>query len=910
MLRSSLPMGTAAVRKRRFTRSLAGAAGLALALAGAIALVLGVKRPEILSPGSIGFALGLLSIPIFLLAFLSGLRKEPDPEGFRPAWLDIFFAASVVLSLASFLVASRSRENFLQPYMLVTGFAAYLLVRTNRRRLRGAPVLLLARALAALAGLEAAHGLVQWAAGREMKGFFYNVNHFAMFLAMVLPVTWVVGRIGKSPFLRLMGYGMSALLLAAIGLSRCRTAYTALLLVGGIALLLQSLPRPASEGSGSNRARRSAVRGALVLGATSLVVIAALAVSFKPMSAAGRLLIWKVSLRIALAHPVAGAGYGNFPAVYNAEQGRYFEEGRGTAIERLSASTDAYAFNDYLESLVESGGLGLLVLLPFWVLILRASTGVFRRPSPPSPGRVSSPDEALTLGASGSVLAYMGMAVFYYPSRILPMTLLFSLFLGWLAGEQPSVPGVSRRFAKGAIIAFAAVSFAAALLLMPIQWKRFLADREWSEALSLSRAGRNGEALARARAAYPLLKFDPVLIEFYADLLLDSGEFREAAAVLERSKVSSFNPRIAEKLAAARLGLGEIEAALKEAREADAVLPWRLTSKAILAEIHRQRGDVEAACRYARKVVDTPMKVRTAEGEALKAKAFALWAECGKRAGDDGGPIMDLLAGIPPEYQGGVLGALQAMGSRSGPFIEKLRAAGPEERAGLAFLLANMPDRDVRTLDADYLAENVRLACLARRTVALAANVPEEIFLEFVMPYAVAGETRDRWRADFYERFREIAASSPTVEEAVLRLSRESVLQLRLVYANKHIRQPLLGPRLTIERGLVSCGEASMILVDACRAVGIPARLAVLPRYRGKPGGHIWVEIWEGGRWRHVVAYDPSLIDKSWIDTLLASMFPQGGTGLIFAPVFRRAGLRVMKNWDCGFVDISGNYFR
>ena len=238
MLRSSLPMGTTAARKRPITRSLAGTAGPVLALAGAVALVLGVKRPEILSPGSIGFALGLLSIPVFLLVFLSGLRKEPDPEGFRPAWLDIFFAASVVLLLASFLVASRSRENFLQPYMLVTGFAAYLLVRTNRRRLRGAPVLLLARALAALAGLEAAHGLVQWAAGEEMKGFFYNVNHFAMFLAMVLPVAWVLAGIGKGPFLRLSGYGINALLLAAVGLSRCRTAYTALPLGGGLALLL------------------------------------------------------------------------------------------------------------------------------------------------------------------------------------------------------------------------------------------------------------------------------------------------------------------------------------------------------------------------------------------------------------------------------------------------------------------------------------------------------------------------------------------------------------------------------------------------------------------------------------------------------------------------------------------------
>ncbi len=903
-------MITSSAETRRLLRSLAGAAGLALALAGAVALVLGVKRPEILSPGSIGFALGLLSIPIFLFVFLSGLRKGADAEDLRPAWLDIFYAASVVLSLASFLVASRSRESFLQPYMLVTAFAVYILVRTNRRRLQGTPALLLAGALVVLTGVEAAHGLAQWAIGREMRGFFYNVNHFAMFLTMVIPVAWTVSRTGKSAFLRVPGYFINALLLAAVGLSRCRTAYTALLLVGGVAFLLRRLLRPAPARHELPRARGSAVRGALILGAVALVVIAALAVSFKPMSAAGRVLIWKVSLRTALAHPVAGVGYGNFPAVYNTEQGRYFEAGKGSAIERLSASADAYAFNDYLESFVETGGLGLLVLLPFWGLALGAVAGAFRRRAALPRGQVLSPVGALSYGAAGSVLAYLVMALFYYPSRILPLALLFSAFLGWLAGEERSLSGVSRRPAKGAVLALAAVSFAAALLLMPTQWKRYLADREWSEALASSRAGRTAEALAHARVAYLHLRFDPVLVELYADLLLDSGRFREAAAILDRSQVSSFSPRIAEKLATARLGLGELEPALKEAREADAVLPWRLTSKAILADIHRQRGDLETASRYARLVIDTPMKVRTAEGEALKAKAFDLWVEIRKQTGDVGGPILDLLDGLPPGYRGGVLGALQAMGSRSGPFIELIQAAGPDERRCLAFLLANMPDADVRGLDAAYIAENVRMALLSRRTVALAAGVPDDIFLDFVLPYAAAGEARDRWRADFYERFREIAASSPSVEEAVLRLSRESVLQFRLIYADKHIRKPLIGPLRIIERGLVSCGEASLIVVDACRAVGIPARLAVLPRYRGKPGGHIWVEIWEGGRWRHLVAYDPSLVDKGWIDTLLASMFPLGGRGLIFAPSFRRTGLRILKNWDCVFIDISGDYFK
>lgn len=862
-----------------------------------------------LSSGSIAFALGILSIFVFILLFFSSLRTDAEGKSFSLQGLDVFYAASAAVSVISFLVASRSRENFLQPYMLVTAFAVYLLFRTSRWRLRGAPAALLAAALIAFAGIEAVHGLAQGAFGQEMRGFFFNVNHFAMFLAMVVPVAWAGSRCGKSRLLRISGYGASALMLAAIGLSRCRTAYTALILVAGTAFVLGRLPRKAPGGR-EPRPWRSAFRAAFAFGAAGLIVASALAVSFKPMSAAGRLLIWKVSLHTALARPVAGIGYGNFPAVYGAEQGHYFDEGKRAEIERLSASAESYAFNDYLESFVESGAIGLLVLLPFWGFALKAVADVFRRDRALSMGPGPSVDERLAFGAAGSVLAYMIMALFYYPSRILPMALLFSGLLGWIAGEGRPAPEKVRRRIRGIVLAFAAAAFAAAVLMVPTLRKRFIADRSWSAALSLARAGRATDAVTISRAVYPILSYDAGFADLHAGILLRAGEVREAATVLEKARAFSSSPRLMEKLARARLELGEVDTAQKLAREADSILPWRLTSKGLLADISLRRGDVAGASLWARSVIETPMKVRTAEGEALKAKAFGIWTELRPRTGDTGNSLFDLLTELPAPYRGGVLGALQTMGSREKSFVQALRSADPEERVCLAFLLANMPDRDVLGLDPSYLEENVRLACLARRTIPLAAGVPDDVFLDNVLPYAAADEARDPWRADFYERFRDVAAGSASVEDAVIRLSRETVLQFHLIYADKNIRKPLFGPRRIIERGLVSCGEASLMLVDACRAVGIPARLAVLPRYRGKAGGHIWVEVWDAGRWRHIVAYDPSLLDKTWLDTLLASMFPEGGRGLIFTPCFRRTGIRAMGGWNSLFIDISENYLK
>lgn len=888
-------------RPRRWLRTLVAATAPAAVLAGAAGLVLGVRRPEVLSSGSIGLALGALSILVLGLLLASSIKAGRALEGFSFIPLDALYAASVAVPLASFLLASRARDNFLQPFMLVTGYAIYLLVRTNRHRLRKSIALVLAGALTLVGGLEAVHGLLQGMFGGEMKGFFFNLNHLAMFLAMALPASWAFSRLAPGRPLRFAAACACAIMLASVVASRCRTSYMALALVAGLALLFRRSPSRAAadERGGGGRPRP---RDVLAFAAAGLIVVTALAVSFKPMSASGRLFVWKISLRTGLSHPLTGVGYGNFPAVYNIEQGRYFRAGRGTPAERASASPVAYAFNDYVESFMETGLAGLLVLGPFWGLVLVAALRALRRDV--------SALARLEAGFGGSVLAFMIISAFYYPSRILPLALLFPALLGWVAGARHPVPESARSAFRGGVAAFAALSLASALVLFPILVKRYAAEREWSRAIALSRAGRAADAVRASSAAYRGLRTDADLVDLHAGILLAAGRPGEAEVVLERARAISSNPRLAERLAAARLELGDLDGALSSAQEADAVLPWRLTSKALLAEIYGRRGEAAEAARFVRLVLETPMRIRTAEGDTLKGKAFDLLDRLGAVPAKGESSPVALAWTLPAEDRGGALAALQQMGERSGPFVEALGAAGREERRCLAFLLANMPDRDIGGMTAGDLVENVRLALLARRTVPLAAGVPERLFLEEVLPYAVVDEPRDPWRADFYARFRGFAATSPSVEEAVMRLSRETLLQFRLIYQDRNVRKRLPSPRRIIERRVVSCGEASLMLVDALRAVGLPARLAVLPRYRGRPGGHIWVEAWDRDRWRHVSAYDPSYFDRTWIQSWVVQMFPEGGPGHIFAPRFGRTGVRAAPSWDVNFVDISERYLK
>ena len=63
------------------------------------------------------------------------------------------------------------------------------------------------------------------------------------------------------------------------------------------------------------------------------------------------------------------------------------------------------------------------------------------------------------------------------------------------------------------------------------------------------------------------------------------------------------------------------------------------------------------------------------------------------------------------------------------------------------FLMRHLPERD-RRLGEEFLRENVELAAAVRRETPCGMEVPEEIFLEYVLPHCFVDERRDRWRAD------------------------------------------------------------------------------------------------------------------------------------------------------------------
>ena len=236
-----------------------------------------------------------------------------------------------------------------------------------------------------------------------------------------------------------------------------------------------------------------------------------------------------------------------------------------------------------------------------------------------------------------------------------------------------------------------------------------------------------------------------------------------------------------------------------------------------------------------------------------------------------------------------------------------------EALESIAYLLAFMPDRDLSTISGELLVGHVREAIEIRRTSPFCRDIPDEIFLNDVLPHAFVGESREFWRPALRERFAELAWSAPSQAEAVRRLDRELWAQMGVVYHPDKRPKTDQAPSETIDCGVASCTGLSILLASTCRSVGIPARLAGVPMWHDDSGNHTWIEVWDTGRWEFVEALGGEGYGKAWWLEKIAKANPADPLYTVWATSYRPTGTHFPLEWDPAdqtipSVDVSSRY--
>ena len=325
----------------------------------------------------------ILPLPIALVRFLSPSRAHLA-EALRP-----------ISPVPSWIPLSVAPSATLYHFLLLAGCASlFLVVSDLTRRFIHRPWIVFLPLLF-LGAAEAILGILQVTANPDAvaTGTFSIRNHYAGFLEMILPLAVLYpfailstraseNRHDLTPvLLACMGFGISALLVAAIVSSLSRMGYIAAVLSVLFVIAAALADRP------SSRPITRFFVAAVILAVVSLAFLpsARLLTRFGQMDQEDRTPRWRETTHLIAAYPVFGCGLGGYQSAF---------------LQFKTSQPDFdidYAHNDYLQYLAELGLLGFtLALAPILLTLFRLRAA---RTSP-SPGI-----RVLSLACAGSAVA-------------------------------------------------------------------------------------------------------------------------------------------------------------------------------------------------------------------------------------------------------------------------------------------------------------------------------------------------------------------------------------------------------------------------------------------------------------------------------------------------------------------------
>ena len=244
---------------------------------------------------------------------------------------------------------------------------------------------------------------------------------------------------------------------------------------------------------------------------------------------------------------------------------------------------------------------------------------------------------------------------------------------------------------------------------------------------------------------------------------------------------------------------------------------------------------------------------------------------------------------------------------------QAIREVPESQSAGMAWLLRHMPKDDLKTLTGAFLLTNCDLAYKAWNNAAWKEQITEEIFFDCILPYANVNERRDEWREDFQHRFAEIVTEATTPTEATVLLNKKIFDLVDVHYSTKRPKADQ-SPFESIEAGMASCSGLSILLVDACRSVGVPARFVGTPLWYNESGNHSWIEFWDNG-WHYTGGAEPTGddVDVAWFDGSAAKATKGHPKHAIFAVTWNESEKHFPLVWlpevtTYGAVDVTDRY--
>lgn len=574
------------------------------------------------------YAVAALLVPVVLIWILN-IRST------RLTGVDLAASGFGAWYLLCFLIHGSVTDTALMEscFLAVAYISFRILFSSSRNALKWLFIIIcICGILEAMTGIRQALGMQRsnhWLF--NVTGSFFNPGPYGGYIAIILSValSYAVGRYGytsrvfacfrsfRTITLRkaLWALTYSAAILSIILIiivlpsTMSRAAFVAVA-VSGLAIFAvrRTILHSFSAYISRNRTKCT------VIGAIALVVICSGAYymyAVKKDSADGRLLMWKIAAKAMLAHPAIGVGPGYFGGVYGDVQAGYFGSEKRSETEIKIAGSPEFAFNEYLKIGTETGITGLLLFLVF------VFTALFRLL------------RARSYYAYG-LLALLVFAFFSYPFSILPIKILFVLFLA-AAGTRPNKQRPART-GEIAIIGTALAGCVTAIIMLFTPYTdRIGAVKEWKELQRWYGMEFYNYIVEDSPGLYPLLKDNPAFIFAYGRSLNMEEKYRESIGILMLGARQSADPMFYNVMGNSYKALEEYDNAAQSYLKAYYMIPNRLYPLYLLAKLYTEAGDTAQAKVYALQVTDMAPKVESSATREMVQEMEELLQKLGRQ---------------------------------------------------------------------------------------------------------------------------------------------------------------------------------------------------------------------------------------------------------------------------------------
>ncbi|MHB2153938.1 O-antigen ligase family protein [Calditrichota bacterium GD2] len=449
----------------------------------------------------------------------------------------------------------------------------------------------------------------------KIVGTYTTPTLFVACITHALPVGFALYCLNKNENIKNIVLFTIGLVLLAVLLSGIRAAWLAAFVGIGLFFLLKNL-HIVKQWLSQKR-----IKIITLMAGLTLVAILVMALYYiRPASADARLLIWRISFNMIKDHPIIGIGLGNFAVKYMNYQEEFFKNPANIDIWANVAGNVNHAHNEFLQILVETGIIGLLLFLAFLLFTYQKTFHLIRS------NKLNNEDRLIIIGSISAISSILVLSFFGFFLYFPYLTIFFIAYLAIIGS-------ILKKYQKGIIefyltrsvhLTFLFIITALFLQIAPKMYKEYKARKIWQEALILALYKQPELAIKKYNQIYDTLKDNGEFLFMFGATYVSIDSCQKGIELLERSKLNYNNPKIYIALGNGYEKSGRFQKAIINYQIAGYMMPHQLYPHYLLAKLYHKIKNDKKAISEAQIVINKPIKIDSPAARQMKAEMHVL----------------------------------------------------------------------------------------------------------------------------------------------------------------------------------------------------------------------------------------------------------------------------------------------